>query len=347
METTKRIVFTAPGIAEFRDEALEKPTGENYVLVRHSVTTISSGTERANLIGHPNVAGRSTVDPAHYYPRRLGYSGAGVVVETGKNVTDIKVGDRVATSWGIHAEYHYFQQQNVTPLPEKVSFEEGAICHIATFPMAGVRKTNLEFGECAMTVGLGILGMISVKMQRIAGAYPVLAVDPNPVRRALALQIGADAALDPTEQDFPQKVAALSDGRMVNAAVEVTGNGPALDRLLDVMAPFGRVALLGCTRDSDFTIDYYKKIHCPGITLVGAHTNARPRAESHEGWWTEKDDLRACLRMIAAKRLTLADLICETHSPSEAPEIYARLAENKNFPVCVQFDWRKLSGAAD
>ena len=62
----------------------------------------------------------------------------------------------------------------------------------------------------------------------------------------------------------------------VKVGIEVTGVGAALDGILDCMARFGRVALLECTRSSDFTIDYYRKVHGLGITLVGAHTNARP-----------------------------------------------------------------------
>lgn len=340
-QTTKTISFTAPGIAECAFLPLATPDNENSVLVRHYVTTVSCGTERANLMGHPNVAGGHKVDMEHYFPRSLGYSGAGVVEAVGKNVTHVKPGDRVTTSWGIHTEYRWFPHHQVRKIPDGVSFEDAALCHIATFPMAGVRKTKLEFGESAMTVGLGILGVMSVMFMKLAGAYPVIGVDPNPDRRTFAKQFGADFVLDPTAEDFPEQVRKLTDGRMINAAVEVTGNGPALDRALDVMAEFGRVALLGCTRDSDFTIDYYKKIHAPGITLVGAHTNARPRIESHDGWWSEYDDITAALRLIAAGRINFDGFVCETHTPEEAPEVYARLAENKNFPVCVQFDWRK------
>lgn len=340
-DKTMSIAFVAPGVAEYREAQINTPEDENDVLVEHYVTTVSCGTERANLMGHPNVAGGYKVDMEHYFPRWLGYSGAGIVKEVGKNVTTVKVGDRVATSWGIHAKYRYFNERNVTKLPDELSFEEAAICHIATFPMAGVRKTNLEFGEAAMTVGLGILGLLSVMFMRLAGAYPVIAVDPNPERRALALKYGADFAFDPREESFEENVRKATDGRMINAAVEVTGNGPALDRALDVMAKYSRISLLGCTRDSDFTIDYYKKIHAPGITLVGAHTNARPVYESHEGWWTEKDDIKAAMRLIASGRLDLSSFVCETHAPSECAEVYARLANDKNFPVCVQFDWRK------
>ena len=338
---SKAIAFTAPGVAEYVDREFNLPDHENYIVVHKYVSTVSCGTERANLMGHPNVAGGNKVDMATYYPRFLGYSSSGVVEKVGKNITDIKVGDRVAVSWGIHTEYEVCERHNVAKLPDNVSFEDAALCHITTFPLAGVRKTNLEIGESAMTVGLGLLGQMSIMFQKLAGAYPVIAADPNPERRKLALKNGADYAFDPTKDDFVENVRRVTDGRMVNACVEVTGNGPALDRALDVMAEFGRVSLLGCTRDSDFSIDYYKKIHAPGITMVGAHTNARPVYESHEGWWTEKHDREAVLRLISAGRLDFSDFVCETHSPKEAGEVYARLANDKNFPVCVQFDWRK------
>ena len=105
------------------------------------------------------------------------------------------------------------------------------------------------------------------------------------------------------------------------------------------MKPFGRVALLGCTRNSDFTIDYYRKVHGPGISLIGAHTLARPQAESSHGWWTLKDDIETMRRLTALGRFHLSDIVDETHSPAEVKEIYERLANEKTFPI-VQFDWR-------
>ena len=108
--------------------------------------------------------------------------------------------------------------------------------------------------------------------------------------------------------------------------------------VLDCMARFGRVALLGCTRSSDFSIDYYRKVHAPGITLVGAHTNARPDRESSPGWWSSWDDTDALIKLILTKRIDILSLVAETHSPEKAQEVYTRLANEPTFPV-VQFDW--------
>ena len=169
----------------------------------------------------------------------------------------------------------------------------------------------------------------------------MIAADPNPARRAFALKNGADFAFDPLCEDFADKVKSVTGGG-VNVAIEVTGVGAGFNEALDCMAKFGRVTLLGCTRNSDFTVDYYKKIHAPGITVIGAHTMARPNTESHPGWFTHHDDIKAVLKLCGGGRLCLEDMVTETHSPIDCPEVYKRLIFDKDFPVAVQFDWRKL-----
>ncbi len=171
----------------------------------------------------------------------------------------------------------------------------------------------------------------------------MIAVDPIAERRAYAGKMGADYTFDPFAPDFVENVKKVTDGKGVNVAVEVTGNGKALDQVLDCMARFGRVSLLGCTRNSDFTIDYYRKIHFPGITLVGAHTAARPDRESAPGYWCYDDDLYAIFKLLKGGRLHFKDMIAETHLPEEAPEVYTRLVNEKNFPLVVQFDWTKMN----
>lgn len=185
-----------------------------------------------------------------------------------------------------------------------------------------------------------MLGQIAVKLLRAAGAVPVIAVDPVAEKREEALKIGADYAFDPFEPDFAEKVKKAAGGG-VAVAVEVTGNGKALDQCLDCMKKFGRIALLGCTRCSDFTIDYYRKVHAPGITMIGAHTIARPENESYPGMWTTRDDMTAEANLCVFGRLSLESLVREVYSPEEAAKVYKRLAEEKAFPL-VQFDWSRL-----
>ncbi len=335
----RRIVFTAPGKAELLEDTVP-PVGPHDVLVELAVSTVSSGTERANVSGEPNVRCDRVLREA-VFPRYSGYSSAGTVLETGDQVQGINAGDRVALAWSTHSQYVCIHEKNVIVIPDNdISFEEAALCHIGTFPLAAIRKCHLEIGESALVMGLGILGQMAVLQLRAAGAVPVIAADPVKEKRELALQLGADYALDPFAEDFAKQVKEITDGG-VHVAIEVTGVGQGLDLALDCMRGFGRVALLGCTRHSDFTIDFYHKVHGPGITLVGAHTLARPETESHNGWWTVRDDMNAQLQLLMRKRLNYRKLITETHSPEDAPEVYTRLCTERNFPV-VQFDWRLI-----
>lgn len=336
---TKQIVFTAPYVAELLEVECLPPQADE-VTVELEYSAISAGTEKANFIGMRNGVNKAE-DEAPVFPRTVGYSAAGIVTAVGSEVTDIQVGDRVVAFWGKHKKNITLKRKNVIKIPKEVTSQEASLALISTFPLAAIRKTKIELGESAMVMGLGILGLFAVQELKVAGAYPVIAVDPVPERRELALKLGADYALDPMEENFYETVKELSDGG-VNVCIEVTGLGIGLIQALECMKFMGRVALLGCTRSSKFEIDYYGKVHGRGITLIGAHTVARPKMESSAGLWTDEDDLKTVLNLIKGKRLNFKDMISEIHSPGEANEVFNRLATEKNFPIGVLFDWHAV-----
>ncbi len=337
----QQIVFTKVNTAQLLEVPLRQPQADE-VVVQTLFSTISAGTEKANIMGSPNVSIFSQENEPVVFPRMCGYSSSGVVIGKGEAVTSVELGDRVVMSWSNHERINVLPESNVVKIPyEKVSMQAAAICHIGTFPLAALRKTGLEIGESMLVMGLGILGLMAVQFAKAAGAVPVIAVDPNPSRREKALSLGADYAVDPFDGEFAQKVKALSGGG-VNTAIEVTGLGSGLNQTLDCMKPFGRIALLGCTRDKNFTVDYYRKVHGPGITLVGAHTNARPKFESAPHYFTQRDDIEAMLLLCAMGRIRLEALVDEVHSPADCQGVYDRLVGDRDFPPVVQFDWSAL-----
>ena len=350
----KSILFTAKDKAELVEET-QPVAAHGEVVVRLVRSCISSGTERANVTGVPDGATGIFGDEGDMrvtFPRRGGYSSSGVIESVGEGVTTVRPGDRVAMSWSWHKQFMSLPENQVYPIPDGVSFQDAAFAHIATFPSAAIRKCRLEFGEPAIVMGQGVLGQLAVKLLKAAGAAPVIAADPIPAKRREALALGADFAFDPLAADFAAQVKAVTEsdrrthmGRKSDAgakvAIEVTGNGAALNSVLDAVAPFARVALLGCTRNSDFTVNYYRKVHAQGVMLIGAHTMARPDAESSNGWWTTRDDAKTFLKMLSLGRISLDGFVAEVHSPDECGEVYERLAAGGAFPV-VQFDWTKL-----
>ena len=336
---TQQIVFTKPYTAELLsvDNPLPK---DDEVMVELEYSAISSGTEKANFIGERNSVNMAENEEC-IFPRTVGYGTAGRVIEIGDKVKNIRVGDRVIVCWGKHKKHLTVKEDQVIRIPDEVSTKEACMSLISTFPLGAIRKCRLEIGESAMVMGLGILGIFAVQQLKAAGAYPVIAVDPIADRRELALRLGADFALDPAKEGFSDEVKRLSDGG-VNVCIEVTGLGIGLIQALECMKKMGRVALLGCTRSSEFKIDYYKMVHGQGVSLIGAHTMARPKTESSPGLWTDEDDIKAVLNLIKGKRLNFADMISEIHSPADAQTIFDRLANERNFPIGVLFDWNRI-----
>jgi threonine dehydrogenase-like Zn-dependent dehydrogenase len=265
----------------------------------------------------------------------------GYVTEIGEKVEKIKVGDRVLVYHGIHTEYNIVPESDVTKVEdENINSLDAAFVVIASMGLGGVRKLELELGESAMVMGLGLLGMFSVQFLRLSGANPLIAVDLNEQRRQLALKLGADYALDPSDEDFVEKVKTITKGKGVNACVEVTGVSLAMKQALECASWMGRISLLGCTRVSDCGVDYYSQVHRPGVKLIGAHNFVRPKVESYPHHWTHHDDCRAILDMIATGRVDVRSIVSRVVKPEEAPQIYTELCNDKNFPMGTVFDWR-------
>lgn len=213
------------------------------------------------------------------------------------------------------------------------------LTHIA---LGGVRMAELELAESVMVMGLGVLGISAVELCRMSGAYPIIAVDPNPKRREKALSFGADIALDPKAKDFTERVLGVTCGEGVNVVIEVSGADIALDQALECTARMARVVLLGCTRENNRPTDYYHLVHYKGVKILGAHTFVRPEHDSRRGYWTYRDDCKSVLALISGERISPGRIIEEIYLPEQAPEVFKRLAEDPNFPIGVAFDWRNV-----
>ena len=331
----KQIIFTAVHTAELLE--VENPSiKDDEVLTKMEYTVVSGGTERACIMGMENAGGM-------VFPKYLGYCGVGRVVEVGAAVTSVAVGDRVLVYHGDHSNYNIRKVQDITKVEnDDISSLDAAFVIIASMGLGGVRKLEIELGESAMVMGLGLLGMFSVQFCRLSGAYPVIAADLNPARRELALKLGADYAFDPSAPDFVEQVKAVTGGKGVRATVEVTGVSAAMKQALECASWLGRISLLGCTRVSDCAVDYYQQVHRPGVKLIGAHNFVRPKVESYPHHWTHQDDCKAILDLLGAGRIQVAPIVSRVVSPTDAPEIYNQLCDDPKFPMGTVFDWRDM-----
>ncbi len=153
---------------------------------------------------------------------------------------------------------------------------------------------------------------------------------------------GAAEAFSPDEEGFVEKVKVAAGGTGPDAVVEVTGSAVALQQALEYAGWQARISLLGCTRISDVPIDLYKYVHRRGVSIVGSHTFARPKHESAPGRWTEFDDYRMFIKLLAAGKLEVRSLITQVSSPDKAADVYASLAQSEMPPLGIVFDWNLI-----
>lgn len=326
-----RIVWPEAGRADLEEFELGEP-GDHEVLIDTEYSVLSAGTEKAWLAGMPNTS--------NVFPQYPGYSSSGRIIEIGGAVREFKVGDRVAA---YHSPHSSLAIKNVADLvridDDSIPGGEAAFVIIAAMSLHGVRKAGIELGESVMVIGLGLLGIFAVQLARLNGALPVIAVDFNEQRLQMASSLGADHAMSPAAGNFKDMLKSLTGGKGVDAVIEVSGNPEAMNMALRSSARGGRVVALGCTRHKVDGVDFYRDIHLPGVSVVGAHNMVRPTFDSTPGHWTMRDDMRVLLKMISAGRLKVGEMISKTVSPDKAPEVYDELMRSKEPPLGVVFNW--------
>jgi len=159
-------------------------------------------------------------------PRPIGHEASGTVEAVGSEVTAWKPGDRVAGLFGpAFATYAKAEDAMLVRVSDDMPLEH-AILEPVKCIVTGLRAANPEFGDHALVVGCGFMGLLCVAGLRSAGLGSLTVVDLLDERLALARELGATAALNPKRDDVPARIREITGGRGVDVAMEASG-GPA------------------------------------------------------------------------------------------------------------------------
>lgn len=212
-------------------------------------------------------------------PITLGHEVAGVVVEVGEGVEDLVVGDRVAVHYfhscgrcrrctggddhlcdaplgflafvtdGGFAEAVVVPARSAVPVPDGLDLVEAApLCCSAATAVHATREAGVRDGDVAVVMGTGGVGLALVQVLRLAGAR-VLAVSRGAARRDLALELGAEAALDPTTEDVAARVRELTGGDGADVVFELVGTADSSAASLAALGKRGAVVYIGYSFD--------------------------------------------------------------------------------------------------
>ncbi|MFE7425036.1 MULTISPECIES: zinc-binding dehydrogenase [unclassified Streptomyces] len=177
--------------------------------------------------------------------RAAAANGTGALLHGPSLLTDAS-GARVHHQLGVSAfsEHAVVAQESVVPIPRDVPFTVASMfgCAVLTGAGAAINTAALRPGQSTVVYGLGGVGLSAVLGARAAGAYPVVAVDPVPEKRQLALQLGASHAFAP--DGAVEAIRELTSGG-AEVAVEAVGSPKVMAECLTAVARGGRVVSVG------------------------------------------------------------------------------------------------------
>ncbi|PTW97690.1 quinone oxidoreductase family protein [Pararhodobacter aggregans] len=182
-------------------------------------------------------------------PAALGREAAGIVEAVGEGVTHLKVGDRAAYAAavsGAYCEARVMPAAQVCPLPEGISFEEGAAMMLKGMTVEYLfhRTTPLKAGDTVLFhAAAGGVGLIACQWARSEGIH-LIATAGSAAKCALALENGAEQAINYATEDFPKRVMELTGGKGVDVVMDSVG-ATTWQGSLDSLRPLGMMISFG------------------------------------------------------------------------------------------------------
>jgi threonine dehydrogenase-like Zn-dependent dehydrogenase len=130
------------------------------------------------------------------------------------------------------------------PLPDGVPDEAAALCEPCAVTVRATRMSQLRLGDSVAILGAGPIGLLCLQVVKAAGAGAVFVSEPAASRREAALNLGADAVVDPTDEDVVSRMVSLTGGVGPDVVFECAAARPTLDQALDMVRRSGQVMLI-------------------------------------------------------------------------------------------------------
>ncbi|HEV2365014.1 MAG TPA: zinc-binding alcohol dehydrogenase family protein [Caulobacteraceae bacterium] len=235
-----------PSVLKYEDVP-DPPCHARGVVIRVEAVSIEGGDtlnrSRGELATRPHV---------------VGYQAAGEIIEVGPEVTDLRVGQKVATvnAFGSHAELRSVPARNAWPIPEGLDVRHAAPIPV-TFGTA--HECLFEFGRLKagetvlVQAGASGVGVAAVQLAKHAGAR-VLATASSDARLAQLKRLGMDEGINYRDKDAAREVMRLTDNKGVDLVVDPVG-GAALQGSIAALGYRGRISMVGAAGREPMVVD--------------------------------------------------------------------------------------------
>lgn len=262
---------------------------------------------------------------ARNLPLTLGHEPAGDVVEVGRDVNQVKVGDRVVASFyltcgecyfcrigreslctrlvghlgfncdGGYAEYLRSPARSLVLLPREVPYEVGGVCGdaVATSYHAVTKRARVEAGSNVVILGAGGLGLSTMQFAKLVGAR-VIAVDIRDDKLRFARELGADEVINAAVEDVAEAVKRLTDGEGADYVFEFVGGAHTVDQAIRSLRRAGKLVILGHMPEKFSTTA--SQLISGELEILGSRANTR-------------QDLTDTLRLVSTGKILIEPIV--------------------------------------
>jgi NADPH:quinone reductase len=261
-------------------------------------------------------------------PYTLGSEAVGTIIAAGPGAGEAQIGAGVMIFPGIgcYADYAACPLDRIYPMPPGLDAAQCTALFVQGLSAALIlrQSARMQPGETVLVQGAaGGVGVFAVQLAKAWGAGMVIAAAGSEPKRQLALELGADAAVDYGRAGWTDEVRELTGGRGVDIVLEMTGGQVAEDSF-SLLAPFGRCIVFGSASGQSWTLDTQK---------------LPPRNASVGGFW---------LRQYLDQRQLLVDMLAEFGALAQAGklsiQIDRRLPLSRAFEAHALLESRATSG---
>ncbi len=202
----------------------------------------------------------------------LGHEFSGVIEEVGKNVKKFKKGERVTvepiyrnpessfiamgqynlseplgfvglTANGAFAKFVVVEDYMVHKMPDKMTFEQGAIVEPAAVAAYGIQQSGMKMGDTVLVTGAGPIGLLTVQVALASGASQIFVSDISENRLKKAKEVGATQTFDARDKDIPQKIKKMT-GYGVDIFIDAAGVQASFDTGINSLRNGGTAVLV-------------------------------------------------------------------------------------------------------
>ncbi len=281
----------------------------------------------------------------------LGYSLVGVVIEVGKDVDNIKIGDIVAcggAGYANHAEINFIPKNLCAKVPTGVELKEASFATIASVAMQGFRQTQSQIGENVAVIGLGLLGQILVQIIQANGCR-AFGFDISQSKCDLATTNGAYFTQNASKTNFEEEIGGFTNSFGCDSVIITTGTSSNDPIILagKIARDRAKIVDIGITKmDLPWDLYYHKELDFKFSRSYGPGRYDPIYEEKGVDYpigfvrWTEQRNMESVLQLLKDGKLNFSKLITHEFDFNNCEKAFTDIKEGKEdyLGVVLKYD---------